>query len=305
MTDSGGAFYASIDAETDGHEGRFYVWDRSEIEHVLTAAEFALWSEVYGIAGEPNFEERYIPLLARPLAETAKARGLTEAALDESLQTARAKLLAARSKRPRPLTDTKILAAWNGLMIRGLADAGRVFRRRQYTAAAVRAADFVLENLRDDRGRLRRSFAGGQARLMGYLDDYAFFIDGLLALDRATDEPRFRRAAGELMDIQLALFWDDRVGGFFYTSSEHEALFARSKLPTDNATPSGNAVSAANLVYLAKVLERPEYLARAEQCIRSATPLLDDHPGAVVQTAVAMNAWLEANVKSGAAKDQK
>ena len=302
MTDEAGGFYASIDAETDGHEGRYYVWERGEVEQLLAPEEFATWGEVYGILGEPNFEGRYIPLLSKSLAESANKRHTTESALNESLRAANAKLLAARSKRKRPLTDTKILTGWNGLMIRGLADAGRVFKRDDYTAAAARAADFVLAKSRDEKGRLQRTHAGGHAKVPAYLDDYAFFIDGLIALDRATGNVRFRHQAAKLTDAQLALFWDERIGGFFYTSSEHEVLFARSKLPTDNATPSGNAVSAANLVYLAGALDRPEYLARAEACIRAASPLLDEHPGAVVQTAVALDAWLEASAKAKGAK---
>jgi hypothetical protein len=298
MTDPLGGFYSALDAETNSEEGRYYVWDKTEIQQALAPDEYALSAEVYGMAGEPNFEGRWIPLLARSLEEEAKARGLTEDALEAKLQPPRKKLLEARSKRPRPLTDTKILTGWNGLAIRGLVDAGRVFKNDRYTIAGARAADFILANMRDKAGRLQRTFAGGQAKVPAYLDDYAFFVDGLIALHQATLDARWLRAAHELTDAQIELFWDERIGGFFYTSTLHEKLIARSKLPTDNVTPSGNSVSAANLLYLAAALDKNEYIARAEQCIQSAGPILDEHPAAVVQLAVALAEWLEVSGKT-------
>ncbi len=293
MTDASGGFYAALDAETQAEEGRYYVWDRDEFKKILMPDEFDLWAGVYGVAGKPNFETHYVPQLSRSLADEAKQRKLDEAALDARLQPIRRKLLTERAKRPRPLTDTKILCGWNGLMIRGLADAGAVFKNDNYTQAATRAADFVLTKMRDPNGRLQRSYAGGQAKLLGYLDDYAFFIDGLIALHRSTHDERWLKAAGQLTDDQLSLFWDERVGGFFYTSTEHETLLARSKVPTDTVTPSGNSVSAANLLYLATALDKPDYVARAEKCLRVAGPTLEEHPSAVPQLAVALSTWLE------------
>ncbi len=251
LADEGGAFFSAIDAETGGHEGRYYVWDRAEVQAVLAGDEWALWSAVYGLAGEPNFEGHYIPLLSKPLAASAAERKADEAAMYATLRAANDKLLAVRSKRPRPLVDTKILTGWNGLMIRGLADSGRVFGNEGYKDAAARAADFVLKHARDGQGRLQRTYAGGQAKVLAYLDDYAYLADGLIALHRATGDARWLDAAGELTEAQIRLFWDDQVGGFFYASSEHEPLIARSKLPVDGATPSAGAITAGNLVYLA------------------------------------------------------
>jgi uncharacterized protein YyaL (SSP411 family) len=305
MTDAGGGFYAAIDAETDGEEGRYYVWERQEVEKALSPQEFALWAGVYGISAEPNFEERHIPLLSKSLAQAADERKLSEAALQESLEPARKKLLAERSKRPRPLTDTKILAGWNGLAIRGLADAGRILQNDAYTQAAVRAADFVLANMRSPQGRLMRIHAGGQAKVPGYLDDYAYFVDGLIALHTATRDERWLKAADELTAAQLELFWDDRFGGFFYTSTQHEQLIARSKLPNDGVTPSGNSVSAANLLYLAAALKRPEYLARAKRSLESAAPVIEEHPTAAPQLAVALAAWLDASPAQDAKEPKK
>jgi uncharacterized protein len=300
MIDQAGGFYAALDAETDSQEGRYYVWSREEVESLLGADEFALFADVYGLAGEANFEERYIPLLARPLAELARERDLTETQLDQRLRPIRQKLLASRSGRPRPLTDTKILTGWNGLAIRALADAGRVFHDEHYQAAGIRAAEFVLSKLRDSQGRLLRVFAGGQAKTPAYLDDYAFLVDGLIALHRATKDDRWLRAAGELTDAQLELFWDDRAGGFFHTSPLHEQLIARSKLAADNVMPSGNSVAAANLLYLAGALDKPDYRARAEKCVQAAAPIFEENPAAAVQLAVAVAALVEMAPAAGA-----
>ncbi|MEX0675522.1 MAG: thioredoxin domain-containing protein [Pirellulales bacterium] len=300
MTDQTGAFYSALDAETNAEEGRYYVWQREEVGDALSPEEYALWADVYGIAGEPNFEERYIPLLAAPLADLAKSRKLTEDELNQKLQPIRQKLLARRAKRPHPLTDTKILTGWNGLMIRGLAEAGRVFKNDESIAAAAKAADFILVNLRDGNRRLLRTYAAGQAKIPAYLDDYAFLIDGLIALHKATGDDRWLKAAGALTETQLELFWDERIGGFFFTSTQHEKLIARSKLLTDTVTPSGNSVSAANLLYLADALEKPQYVSRAEACIRSAAPILDEHPSAVPQLAVALGQWIEMSSRGDA-----
>ncbi len=305
MTDAGGAFYSAIDAETNAEEGRYYVWGREEVKKVLTPAEYELWAAVYGIVAEPNFEGHYIPLLAAPLAATAKQRKLSEAELDAKLQPIRAKLLVARNARPRPLTDTKILTAWNGLMISGLAEAGRVLKRPEYVAAAGKAADFLLNHARDDDGRLMRTYAAGAAKIPAYLDDYAFLVDGLIALHRATGENRWLEAARKLTDEQIDLFADEAVGGFFFTSKLHDELFARSKVPTDTVMPAGNSVSASNLLYLAEALDRPEYDSAAEGCLRAGSPLLDEHPAAVPQLAVALARWLERHPGDGAKRNEK
>jgi hypothetical protein len=305
MRDEGGGFYAAIDAETNAEEGRYYVWGRNEVESALTPEEYALWGELYGITGPANFEDRTIPLLSKPLTKLAADRKVSEVTLHESLQPARQKLLDQRNKRPRPLTDTKILAGWNGLMIRGLADAGRILENQEYTDAAAQAADFVLDKMRDPQGRLLRTYAGGTAKLPGYLDDYAYFVDGLIALHDATGDDRWLKLAAELTELQLALFWDEQLGGFFYTSTEHETLIARSKLPNDGVTPSGNTVSAANLLYLSQALDRPEYAERAELSLKSAAPVLEEYPAVVPQLAVGVSKWLDRAASTKPPEPQK
>src|SRR6185312_536055 len=256
MTDPAGGFYSALDAETDAQEGAYYVWTREELKKLLTADEFALLADVYGVAAGPNFEEHSVLLLARPLAQSAKKHRSTEAELEGRLAPIRQKLLAAREKRKRPLTDTKVLTSWNGLMIRGLADAGRLFEEPKYVDAAGRAADFALRKLRSSEGRLLHAYSGGKAKLNAYLDDYAFLVDGLIALHQATGEARWLQAAEELTATQIEQFWDAEEGGFFFTSNDHEELLARSKDPADSVTPSGNAVTAGNLVYLSQALSK-------------------------------------------------
>jgi uncharacterized protein YyaL (SSP411 family) len=290
LTSPDGAFYSALDAETKASEGDFYVWSLDELKQVLTPEEFVLVGRVFGVAGKPNFEDRYALLLPKPVAELAAAEGLSIDDFWKKLAPVRKKLLDARSKRERPLTDVKILTAWNGLMIRGLADAGRLLEDPRYTERAAKAADFVLGKLRTTNGRLLRTHTGGEAKLNAYLDDYAFLIDGLIALHEATTDPRWLKTADELMKTQLELFWDDEQGGFYFTSDDHEALIARSKDPVDSALPSGNGVSAQNLVYLAKSLDRAEYLERAERTVSAFATLLADSPSSAPRMALVWQA---------------
>jgi len=297
LTHSDGGFYSALDAETAAEEGRFYVWTREEIESTLAADEMARFAAAYLANDGPNFEGRYALQFAQPLKELAAAGGVPAEDYTRQLQPQRQKLLAARGKRERPLTDTKILTSWNGLLIRGLADAGRIFKTPRYTQAAAKAADFALSKLRTPEGRLLRTYGQGQAKLNAYLDDYSFLVDGLIALHRATGDKRWLIAAGELTDKQIELFWDAERGGFYYTSGDHEQLLARSKSPVDSALPSGNAVAAGNLVYLAAALERPQYLERAEKTIRCFSGMLAESPLAAPRMAVALAALRAAQAK--------
>jgi uncharacterized protein YyaL (SSP411 family) len=294
MTDAEGGFYAALDAETDAEEGAYYVWDRQELCDALGNEDFELFADVYGVSEGPNFDKRSVLLLARPLAESAARHKLTEDDLERRLAPMREKLLALRSRRERPLTDVKIIAGWNGLMIRGYADAGRLLDEPKYIAAAVRAADFVLQRLRTPEGRLLHTFTSGEARLNAYLDDYAFFIDGLIALHQATGDGRWLDAADELTAVQLRLFWDDQSGGCFFTSSDHEELLARSKDPVDTVLPSGNAVTAGNLAYLGRALGNDDYLERARKTVMAFSAMLSQSPIAMPRMAVSWAA-LEAN----------
>jgi uncharacterized protein len=293
MTDATGGFYAALDAETDAVEGKFYVWTRAEIDAAMTKDEYTLFAAVYGIDREPNFEEHYVPQLAKSRELVAKDRGVSVDELEKSLVPIRAKLLAERAKRKRPLTDTKMLTGWNGQMIRGLADAGRCLKNESYLKAADAAATFVLTNLRRD-GRLLRTHTAGEAKLNAYLEDYALLVDGLIALHQATGDERYLHEADALTAKQIELFRDDKNGGFFFTSADHEELIAKRKDASDGPLPSGNAVAARNLVYLAKHAGKKDYLERADKTLGVLTMRLSQSAASLPTGAVAIAEYLAA-----------
>jgi uncharacterized protein YyaL (SSP411 family) len=294
LTSPDGAFYSALDADSDGTEGRFYVWTGAEIDAVLTdKADAALVKKVYGAAGDPNFEEKYhiLQLPELPDEETQKR-------LAPLLQ----KLFEKRSGRARPFLDTKVLTAWNGQMIAGYALAGQLFGEPKYTAAAAKAADFVLTKLRTKEGRLMRTYGarpGGQAeaKLNAYLDDYAFLVHGLLGLHDATKEKRWLDEAKALTDVMVKFHGDDKGGGFFYTSSDHEKLFARGKDQYDGAQPSGNSVAARNLVRLWQKTGEERYRAQAEKSLKSFAAALKENPGGLTTMAEALALYLDAEKK--------
>ena len=295
MRDKEGAFYSALDAESEHIEGKFYRWEPGEIKSVL-GADYSTYAAIYGLDNKPNFEENfYVPQLTAPLATTAKTQDSHEASLWAKLAPLHEKLLAHRNQRPRPLTDTKILASWNGLMIRGLADAGRVFQNQTYTDAAASAADFVLAKMRSQDGRLFRTHTAGKAKLNAYLDDYAFLCDGLIALHRATGDSKWLAAADQLTQLQIKLFGDEKRGGFYFTSNDHESLIARGKQPSDGAQPAGNSVAAQNLIYLARQLDQPQYLDQARSTIAAAAPLMQRSPRIAPRMALALAQLLKAS----------
>lgn len=296
MTDSQGGFYSALDAESEDVEGKFYRWEKEEVAKLLEPEEFKLFAQIYGLDAEPNFEEEYYaPQLTKTISQLAGQVGTEPNALKKQLGPIREKLLADRNKRERPLTDTKILTSWNGLMIRGFADGGRLLNNQAYVTAASRAADFVLANLRTKDGRLLRTYGDGKATLNAYLDDYAFLADGLIALHRANGDEKWLTAAEEITAKQIELFWDSKSGGFFFTSGDHETLLARGRDPVDGVEPSGNSVSASNLVYLGTTLNKPGYLAQAKRTIDSAASLLQRAPSAAPRLCVAYQQWLAAS----------
>lgn len=270
MTHESGAFYSALDADSEGEEGKFYRWEVAEAKAALTDKDWQLFADVYALNDEPNFEEDYYALqLSQPLAKTAADKGIAEKDLEAQLAPMRAKLLAIRDQRIRPGLDSKLLTAWNGLMIAGLADAGRIFENAEYVALAEKAADAVLEKLRTPDGRLLRTSSGGKAKLNGYLVDYAFLVDGLIALHEATGKEKWLTAADELTAKQIELFWDEKEKAFFFTSNDHESLIARAKNVTDGARPSGNSVAVDNLLYLAKHVDNADYRTKAKETINA------------------------------------
>jgi len=275
-----GGYAAALDAESEREEGKYYRWTNDELKQVL-ADDYARWASyfVMGPDEAPNFEEKYVVLRLRaPWSELATKASLSFSQLDQQLAAGRSRLLHQRDQRIRPLTDQKVLCSWNGLVVRGLADAGRYTGNSEHTTAAARAAEFILQELRGTDGRLLRTYSAGQAKLTAYLDDYAFAIDGLIALHQATGDARWLNEADQLMQAQLEAFEDPQQAGFFYTARDHESPLVRAKLWSDEAIPAGNSVSAANLLYLAKHLERPDYKTKAERLVLQATPMLQQYP---------------------------
>ena len=263
-----GGFYSALDADSEGHEGRFYVWTQDEVRALLREDEYAVAAPLYGFDQTPNFENTYWnPIIARPLRDVAAELGLAEDEAAERLESARRKLFAAREKRVRPGRDDKQLTSWNALMIAGLAHAGRVMTRPDWVAEAQAAIDFLRANLWRD-GRLFASYKHGEARLNAYLDDYAFLLDALLESLQAGYRERDMVWARELADALLTHFEDPEDGGFFFTSHDHEALLTRPKPGYDNATPSGNGVAALALQRLGHLLGEARYLDASARCLR-------------------------------------
>ncbi|MFO7542218.1 MAG: thioredoxin domain-containing protein [Thiobacillus sp.] len=263
-----GGFYSALDADSEGHEGKFYVWSRDAVRELLSAEEYAVAAPMYGFDLPPNFEHvSWNPILARSLGEVAVELGLAESEAEARLQRARIKLFTARETRVRPGRDDKQLTSWNALMIAGLAHAGRVMARADWVDAAQAALDFVYQNLWRE-GRLLASFKHGEARLNAYLDDHAFLLDALLESLQASYRASDMAWACEIADALLTHFEDAGQGGFFFTSHDHEALITRPKSGYDNATPSGNSVAAFALQRLGHLLGESRYLDASARCLR-------------------------------------
>jgi uncharacterized protein len=312
MTSPEGGFYSALDADSDGEEGVFYVWTGEEIEKALGNANDAMiFRAAYSVTGAPSFEEKaYVLKRTRPLADVAKDQKLTEDELRAKLGVLNAKLLAVRNKRNRPFLDTKILTAWNGQMIAGLAVAGQSFKEPEYTKAAVRAAEFVLKNLRTKEGRLLRTYsrkADGQAeaKLNAYLDDYAFLVQGLLALHESTADARWLTEAKALTDTMVKWHGDGERGGYFFTSSDHEKLFARPKDYHDGVQPSGNSVAARNLVRLWQTTGDEQYRKLAEKTLKQFAGVLKGSPSGMASMGDALHLYLDASKKAEPAPEPK
>ena len=273
-----GAFCSSLDADSEGEEGRFYVWDAAELKALLDPDERAVALPHYGLDGRPNFEGHAWHLrVVLPLPEVAARLGLTLAEAEARLATAKAKLLVARSTRVRPGRDDKILTSWNALMIGGLARAARALDEPAWAELAIDATDALRRTAWRD-GRLLATRKGARAQLNGYLDDYAFLLAALLELMQT----RFRAVdwtwARELADVLLARFEDPAAGGFFFTSHDHERLFHRPKPGPDYATPSGNGIAAQSLITLGHLAAEPRYVEAGERAVRLFAPALAQSP---------------------------
>ncbi len=279
MTDPAGGFYASQDADSEGEEGRFFVWSEAEVDALLGAAA-APFKEAYGVTAAGNFEGHTI--LAQDLSLESPLAGSGVDPAGAALRRARAVLFAAREQRVRPARDDKVLASWNGLMLAALAEAGIALERDDYLEAARRNGDFLLGQMRTPAGRLYRTWRNGTAALNAYLEDHAGVAEGLLTLYQATFDERYFIGARELADLALKHF-SDPVGGCFDTADDHEALVLRPKDVQDNATPSGSALLTTVLLKLAALTGEARYADAAAQALGGVTGFLGRYPTGFAQ----------------------
>ena len=259
MTDLRGGFYSTQDADSEGVEGKFFVWSLAEIKQVLSELDARLFAAYYNVTEGGNFEGENIPNITADVETLAAKTSVAVDQLNASLQDSRRRLFEVREKRVKPGRDEKVLVAWNGLMLGSFAEAAAILGRADYLEIAKRNADFILTNMRSDNGLLLRTYKDGQAKLNAYLEDYAFFIAGLITLYESSGELRWLQNATALTETMLTEFWDDHDGGFYFTGKSHEELIVRSKDLFDNATPSGNSVAAEVLLRLSLITGSEDY----------------------------------------------
>jgi uncharacterized protein YyaL (SSP411 family) len=293
MTREDGPFFSTQDADSEGEEGKFFVWTPTELETVLGPEEARFAASVWDVSADGNWEGVNVLHRSRSDLEDAQRLNVPLDAFQSRLRDAKAKLYAVRSQRISPARDEKILTAWNGLMISAFAVAGLAFDRDDYVETACRAADFLLSQMRTSEGKLlRTTFQGSDAKLNGYLEDYAYLLDGLVSVYEATFDLRWIRAALDIAKAMIDEFWDERDGGFFYTGKSHETLIARTKDPHDNATPSANSVATLALLRLAALTEQADLRDKAEKTLILFRGLLESTPTAAAQMGLALDFYL-------------
>ena len=277
MTDATGGFYSAQDADSEGEEGKFFVWRPEAVVKVLGKEDGEVFNRYFDVTTDGNFEGMSILNVKSPPAELAASEGMSEDELSALLARGRARLLEAREERVRPGLDDKALTSWNGLMVAAFAEAGVVLGREDYAATAARCAGFVLDSMRDGY-RLLRTYKDGEAKLKAYLEDYAYLVSGLLLLHEATFEGRWLQEAIDLGRDMVDLFWDEAAGQFYDTGIDHEELVVRPRDTQDNATPSGSAMAADVLLRLAVITGDGDLERRAVASMRSTMGLMSQYP---------------------------
>ncbi len=311
MLDDAGGFYSSQDADSEGEEGKFFVWTPAEIEALVGPADAKIFHFFYDVSEEGNFEEKNILHVRYSLEAAAQALKIDQQKLTEVLENTKARLFAEREKRIKPFRDERVLTAWNGLMLAAFAKAAAVLANEEYLEIANRNADFILEQLQEPttrsagrppdeasapllkpggelnpatppqtrRGaRLLRTWKDGRAKLNAYIEDYANLADGLIELYQTSGEARYLTEAKRLADLMITEFWDEDNGGFYFTSADHEELIVRTKDFYDNATPSGNSAAADVLLRLSKFYGEEKYERFAATVLRLAASQIRRHP---------------------------
>ncbi len=292
MTDPAGGFHSTEDADSEGVEGKFYVWRPEEIQAILGAERARIFCLAYDVRPQGNFEHGLSILnLPKPLAKVAEDIGKDLVELEKELEACRQELLQVREQRIRPGKDDKILVSWNALMIDALAKAAGVLNEPRYLQAAEKASVFLHEQLRDNAGKLLHTWRHGKAKLAAYLDDYAYLANAWVTLYEANFDAVWLKRACELADTMLKHFADD-AGGFFFTADNHEQLIVRNKDLHDSSVPSGNALAATALVRLGKLTGKQDYLQAAERALQSAVSVMQRSPTAAGQLLLALDLFL-------------
>jgi uncharacterized protein len=303
-----GGFYSSLDADSEGHEGKFYAWTPSEVQTLLTPAEYAAFSRRFGLNRGANFETEWHLHTYESIDTIAAALGESAQSVAGLLASARAKLLKARELRVWPARDEKILTSWNALTIKGLAIASRVLHRSDLADAATAAVDFIRHTLWRD-GRLLATYKDGRAHLPAYLDDYAYLADALLELLQTRWRSSDLEFARQLIEVMRSQFEDPAGGGFFFTAADHERLIHRSKTYSDDSIPSGNGVAASVLCRLGYLLGELPLLDAAERTLTTAWPMLQQYPQAHMSLVNALEDFLASSqiliVRGDAAEIQR
>jgi uncharacterized protein YyaL (SSP411 family) len=291
MTDASGGFYSTQDADSEGVEGKFFLWSLEEIKQLLGERDAVVFVDYYNVTSGGNFDGENILNVTRDLSEIAAAERVTVEDLRRTLERSRKVLFEAREKRVKPARDEKILTAWNGLMLASFAEAAAVLKRSDYLAVAKQNARFILNSLRRD-GLLLRTYKDDQAKLNAYLEDYAFLIDGLVTLFETSGELHWLEEARSLTNTMIMEFWDDEEGGFFYTGRSHEELIVRSKDFFDNATPAGNSVAAEALLRIGLLTDNSDYQRRAATIFRLMASAVQRYPSGFGRLLCALDFYL-------------
>jgi len=291
MIDPKGGFYSAEDADSEGEEGKFYLWAHDEVGHILSQEEADLIAAIFNIEREGNFTEEATGRKTggNILYFKKTLREIASKGLGQTLEGARAKLFDAREKRVHPHKDDKILTDWNGLMIAALAKGAQVFGEPLYEEAARRAADFILSTMVDERGRLYHRYRDGEAAIAAFLDDYAFLTWGLIELYETTFEPGYLERALDLNAMMLQHFWDGEQDGLYFTADDADTILTRKKEVYDGAVPSGNAVAMLNLLRLARLTANPELEEKASHLSRAFSTIVSQAPGAHTQWMIALD----------------
>jgi hypothetical protein len=273
-----GSFYSTQDADSEGEEGKFYVWTRDQIKRILGKEKGTPFCAYYGVSPQGNFEgETSVLNIVYSLEKVSELYGIKTKDLEALLEEGREKLLNERQKRVSPSRDEKILTSWNGLMISSFTDGFKMTENEEYLNGAKGASNFILQEMRKH-GHLMRVFNKGRCNVKGYSEDYAFFIQALLDLYEVTFEVRWLKEAHDLNKKMIDQFWDKKKGGFFFTGEGNEPLIARSKNPYDNATPSANSVALFNLIRLGYLTGEDSLKKKTEQILHLFYNFLSEHP---------------------------